>query len=96
MSRSHHRSNLDLRTVKITAGVNEYSAGSALVEFGKTRVLCSATVEKSVPQWLAGSQKGWVTAEYAMLPAATHQRTKRERDKVGGEPMRFKGSWAVH
>ena len=58
MARSNHRSALDLRTVKITAGVNEYCAGSALVEFGKTKVLCSATVEKKVPQWLEGSQKG--------------------------------------
>jgi ribonuclease PH len=84
MSRSYHRPSHEMRPVKLTCNVNEYAAGSVQVEFGKTRVICTATVESKVPQWLMGSGKGWVTAEYAMLPTATHSRTKRERDKIGG------------
>ncbi|MPZ88202.1 MAG: ribonuclease PH [Nitriliruptorales bacterium] len=75
-----------LRPVTIDVGVQEYAEGSALVAFGKTRVLCAASGETSVPRWLQGSGKGWVTAEYAMLPRATAERTPREsaRGRVGG------------
>ncbi len=61
-----------------------YAEGSCLVSFGATRVLCAASVEDGVPGWRRGSGLGWVTAEYAMLPRATHTRSSRERPQVGG------------
>lgn len=73
-----------LRTVKITPHVSEYAEGSALVEFGRTRVLCTASYEAKAPQWLMGSGEGWVTAEYGMLPRSTHQRMKRDKTLSGG------------
>jgi len=75
-----------LRPVTIETGVQAYPEGSALIAFGQTRVLCAATVETGVPRWMQGTGKGWVTAEYAMLPRATVERTPREsvRGKVGG------------
>ena len=82
--RGNQRSNLEMRPVRFTLGINDYADGSVLVEFGKTKVICTATVEKNLPQWLVGGKKGWVTAEYAMLPTATHSRNRRERDKMGG------------
>jgi ribonuclease PH len=68
----------ELRPVDILPGFVEQAHGSALVSFGKTRVLCTATVEDSVPRWLAGRGRGWLTAEYGMLPASTGSRTDRE------------------
>ncbi|GJG87560.1 ribonuclease PH [Gemmatimonadetes bacterium T265] len=65
-------------------GVAEYAEGSCLVSFGKTRVLCTASVEQGVPSWRRGSGQGWLTAEYAMLPRATATRTPRERGQLGG------------
>lgn len=73
-----------LRQVKITPHVSEYAEGSALVEFGKTKVLCTATYESKSPQWLSGTGAGWVTAEYGMLPRSTHTRIKREKSMTGG------------
>lgn len=75
-----------LRPVTIDLGVQEHAEGSVLVSFGKTRVLCAASVEDGVPRWLRGSGKGWVTAEYAMLPRATDDRTPRDstRGRIGG------------
>ncbi len=75
-----------LRPVTITTGVQEYAEGSALIAVGRTRVLCAASVEADVPRWMRGSRKGWVTAEYAMLPRATQDRSRRdaERGKIGG------------
>jgi ribonuclease PH len=70
--------------VTFETDVNRYAEGSCLVSFGYTRVLCTASVEKSVPPFLKGKGEGWVTAEYNMLPRSTHTRSKRERDKVGG------------
>ena len=67
-----------LRPVRFEMGANAYAEGSCLAVFGQTRVLCSASVEDNVPPWLRGRGRGWVTAEYAMLPRATHQRTRRE------------------
>ncbi len=66
------------RSLHLTVGYCEYPAGSVLVETGKTRVLCNATVEARVPPYMLGSGKGWVTAEYSMLPAATKERTRRD------------------
>jgi len=68
----------DLRPVTFTRDFTEFAAGSVLVEFGKTRVLCTASAEDRVPPWLRGSGRGWVTAEYSMLPGSTSERTDRE------------------
>ena len=75
-----------MRPVRFELGFTRYAEGSVLVSFGETRVLCNATVEESFPPFLRGREQGWVTAEYAMLPRATHQRSPREsiRGKVGG------------
>ncbi len=75
-----------LRPVIIEIGVQEFAEGSALVAFGRTRVLCAASVETTLPRWLQGAGRGWITAEYAMLPRATSERSAREsaRGRVGG------------
>ncbi len=76
----------ELRPVRITRGFTSHPAGSVLVEFGQTRVMCTASVTEGVPRWRKGSGQGWLTAEYAMLPAATHERSDREsvKGRVGG------------
>ena len=68
----------ELRPVTIERNVARYAEGSCLVAFGDTRVLCAASLEEKGPPWLRGTGRGWVTAEYAMLPRATHERTRRE------------------
>jgi len=68
----------ELRPTRFVRGYTRHAEGSVLVEFGDTRVLCTATVEETVPAFLRGSGRGWVTAEYGMLPRATHTRTERE------------------
>ena len=73
-----------LRNVKITPHVTRYAEGSAMIEFGNTHVLCTATVETGVPKWLQGTEKGWVTAEYGMLPRSTHTRISREKAANSG------------
>jgi ribonuclease PH len=73
-----------LRPVSLELGVTPYAEGSCLVSFGSTRVLCATTIEEGVPGWRRGSGKGWITAEYAMLPRATRTRTARERTQIGG------------
>lgn len=83
-TRSFNRNQNDLRPVKITPDVNAYAEGSVMVEFGGTKVLVTASVEESVPSWLKGKGQGWITAEYGMLPRATHTRSKREREKLSG------------
>ncbi len=78
-----------VRPIKITRNYTAYAEGSVLVEFGNTKVLCNASVEESVPRWLKGQGKGWVTAEYGMLPRATHTRNRREASsgKQGGRTL---------
>ncbi len=80
------RANDELRPVTIERGWQPHPAGSVLISFGGTRVLCAASVEKEVPRWRRGSGLGWVTAEYAMLPSATNTRNQREsvKGKIGG------------
>jgi ribonuclease PH len=87
--RSFQRSALDLRPVTITPGVSIHAEGSAQVEFGNTKVLVTCSVEDRVPPHLMGSGSGWVTAEYGMLPRATHDRSPREaaRGKQGGRTL---------
>lgn len=78
-----------LRPVRITRGFTRHAEGSVLVEFGETRVLVTATVEDGVPSFLRGKGEGWITAEYGMLPRATHTRSAREaaRGKQGGRTL---------
>ena len=78
-----------MRDVRFTRHFTRHAEGSVLVEFGDTRVLCNATVESRVPPWLKNKGRGWVTAEYSMLPRSTHDRMVREaaRGKLGGRTM---------
>jgi len=80
-TRPSKRRNDELRAVKFTRGYTKHAEGSVLVEFGSTKVLCTASVDESVPSFLRGSGQGWVTAEYGMLPRATHTRSAREAAK---------------
>lgn len=84
--RKDGRTPAEFRPVSFARGFTRYAEGSVLVSFGETRVLCNATVEESVPPFMKGEGRGWVTAEYAMLPRATHSRSPREstRGRVGG------------
>ncbi|MDB4947630.1 MAG: ribonuclease [Gemmatimonadetes bacterium] len=82
--RSYGRGPSDARPLTLERGVSEYAEGSCLVTAGKTRVLCTASVENKLPPWKKGRGEGWVTAEYSMLPRATNTRTERERRQVGG------------
>jgi ribonuclease PH len=86
MSRPDGRANDQLRPVGLQRGWLDHAEGSVLIEFGGTRVLCTASVQASVPRWRRDSGLGWVTAEYAMLPRATNTRNDREsvKGKVGG------------
>jgi len=86
MPRPDGRSAGQLREIRITRGWLAHAEGSVLIEFGSTRVLCAASVTEDVPRWRRGSGRGWVTAEYAMLPRATNTRGEREsvRGRLGG------------
>lgn len=75
----------DLRPVRITPNFQLFPAGSVLIECGRTRVICAASVEERVPGWMVGSRKGWVTAEYSMLPSATP--TRNHREGAGSKPQ---------
>jgi ribonuclease PH len=78
MTRPSGRTPTQLRTIELVPNPSKYAEGSCLAKFGDTHVLCSATVEEGVPSWMRNQGKGWITAEYGMLPRATHQRTDRE------------------
>jgi len=86
VARADGRTDEALREVRITRGYQQWPAGSVLIEFGQTRVLCAASVVEGVPRWRKGSGQGWLTAEYAMLPSSTHTRSDREsvRGRLGG------------
>ena len=79
----------ELRQIKLTRDFTMHAEGSALVEFGETKVICTASIAQGVPRFLRDSNKGWVTAEYGMLPRATHERTQREatRGSQGGRTV---------
>ena len=79
MTRLHNRGDNELRPVRIILGYQSFAEGSALIELGQTRVLCSVSMEERVPIFLKGSGQGWITAEYAMLPRSTITRTPRDR-----------------
>lgn len=87
--RASGRATDELRSIQITRRYTRHAEGSVLIEFGDTRVLCTASLEERVPAFLKGKGKGWITAEYGMLPRATHERTQREaaRGKQGGRTM---------
>ncbi|MDH2925154.1 RNAse PH [Nicoletella semolina] len=87
--RANNRLATQTRPVKITRHYTQYAEGSVLIEFGNTKVLCNATVEEKVPAFLRGQNQGWITAEYGMLPRATHTRTQREaaKGKQSGRTM---------
>jgi ribonuclease PH len=84
MPRLDGRGEREIRPVEITTGVNIYAEGSALIKIGNTQVICTASVEDRVPQFLRDTNQGWVTSEYGMLPRATDQRTQREATR--GKP----------
>ena len=89
MTRINNRQNNEMRPIEIELGVNKHAEGSALVKFGDTHVICTATIENHVPRWMRGSNEGWITAEYGMLPRSTHERMNREaaRGKQSGRTM---------
>ena len=89
MKRINDRELNQMRPIEIEIGVNKYAEGSALVKFGDTHVICTATIENHVPRWMRGSNEGWITAEYGMLPRSTHSRMNREsaRGKQSGRTM---------
>ncbi len=80
-SRSYDRGPADLRPITFQRDYTEFAAGSVLVSFGRTRVLCTASIDEDVPRWMKNSGKGWVTAEYSMLPGSTPERNDREAAK---------------
>ena len=86
MERSNNRQANQSREISIETDVNIHAEGSALVKFGNTHVLCTATIENNVPRWMRGSNEGWITAEYGMLPRSTNERMNREaaRGKQSG------------
>ncbi len=90
MQRSDGRKPHQIRPVTITTDFIDYPEGSCLIEMGNTRVLCNATLEESVPRWMKGSGKGWITAEYSMLPRSTHTRTRRETSGLSGRTQEIK------
>ena len=82
--RNSGRENNQLREIEFVTNFNPYAEGSCLVKYGNTHVVCTASVEEKVPSWLKGQEKGWVTAEYAMLPRSTQTRVQREVKKPSG------------
>ena len=84
MPRLDRRANHEMRPIKITPGFQPYAEGSALIELGNTKVICSASLEDRVPAFLKGEGRGWITAEYSMLPRSTLTRTPREESRTGG------------
>ncbi len=84
MLRKDDRANDELRPVRISPGFQPHAEGSTLIELGQTKVICAVTVEDRVPAFLRGEGRGWITAEYAMLPRSTNTRTPREVGRAGG------------
>lgn len=82
--RNNNRENNQLRNIELIPGYNPYAEGSCLVKFGNTHVICTASVEEKVPNWLKGQNRGWITAEYGMLPRSNRQRTPRELKQPSG------------
>lgn len=87
--RHSKRKSDELRNVEIIPGYNPYAEGSCLIKCGNTHVVCTASVQDKVPVWLKGQNKGWITAEYGMLPRSTQVRVPRETSKPSGERRKF-------
>ena len=89
MQRTDKRKNDQLRDVSITPDFNMHAEGSALIKFGNTHVVCNATIEKATPRWMQNDKRGWITAEYGMLPRSTSSRMRRESTagKQGGRTV---------
>ena len=89
MTRKNNRPNNEMRPLEIEVGVNKHAEGSALIKFGDTHVICTASIENNVPRWMRGANEGWITAEYGMLPRSTNERMNREaaRGKQSGRTM---------
>ena len=85
-ARFQKRSNIQIRPISIKNRVSPYAEGSCFIKFGNTHILCTASIDEKVPPWLRGKNKGWITAEYGMLPRSTHTRMDREvnKGKVSG------------
>lgn len=90
MQRIDGRQPHQIRPVKITPHFVDYPEGSVLIEMGNTRVLCNATLEETVPRWMKDTGKGWITAEYSMLPRSTHTRIRRETSGLSGRTQEIK------
>jgi ribonuclease PH len=84
MSRNDGRKNDELRKIEIIPGFMPNAEGSVLISCGNTKVICTASIEDKVPNWMKGKGEGWITAEYSMLPRSSNERIQRERTKVGG------------
>ncbi len=82
--RLSHRQNNEIRQIELIPNFNPYAEGSCLVKYGNTHVICTASVEEKLPAWLKGQNKGWITAEYAMLPRSAQVRVPRESKKPSG------------
>ncbi len=80
----------DLRPVNFTLDYVDYPEGSVLIQMGRTRVLCNVSIDETVPAWMAGRGRGWLTAEYALLPRSTHTRTRRENDGLRGRTQEIR------
>ena len=91
-SRSHDRAPADIRPLSIEPGFVATADGSALISLGQTKVICTASVSGSVPRWMEGKGRGWVTAEYAMLPASTGDRKARDISRVARTAARSRSS----
>ena len=91
------RKRTDLREIYFENKFSPYAEGSCLVKFGNTHVICTASIEERVPIWLRGKQRGWITAEYGMIPRATHSRVDREisKEKSQEKSRNSKINWKV-
>ena len=89
MVRANKRKHDVLRDIEVDVDINKNAEGSALIKFGNTHVICTASIENNVPVWMRGSNQGWVTAEYGMLPSSTNERMRREaaRGKQSGRTL---------
>ena len=94
LKKKKHRKNSEFREISLIRNISPYAEGSCLVKFGSTHVICTASIDEKVPFWMRGSGKGWITAEYGMLPRSTHKRMDKKlvKEKFLGELKKFKDS----
>ena len=92
MIREDGREQFELRKIEIVRNYTKYAQGSVLIAMGDTKVLCTASLDAQVPPWLAGQGRGWITAEYSMLPGSTAPRKRRERERLDGRSSEIQGT----